>query len=102
MKTINDMNENELRSLLHEIATTFQIGSAVRDAMTIMTNVCNSAKHEFCIKKPSARVVELVDRLVAPGEKCCAVSASECQEIRDYIIDAAGWDYEKVGEDDEE
>jgi len=34
------------------------------------------------------RILELADRLVASGPKCCAVSASECHEIRDYIHDS--------------
>jgi hypothetical protein len=33
------------------------------------------------------RVRELADRLVAPGSKAAHVSASECHEIRDFIMD---------------
>lgn len=36
-----------------------------------------------------ARIVELADRLVAPGPKAAHVSASECHEIRDFIADLA-------------
>lgn len=39
--------------------------------------------------QPSAqvpeRILELAGRLVASGPKCCAVSASECHEITDFI-----------------
>lgn len=31
------------------------------------------------------RILELAARLTAPGPKCCAVSASECHEISDFI-----------------
>src|SRR5580658_9659939 len=33
----------------------------------------------------STRLLELVDRLVAPGQKAAAVSASECHEIADGV-----------------
>lgn len=36
--------------------------------------------------KPSPRILELAQRLVAAGPKCCAVSASETHEITDFIL----------------
>lgn len=38
---------------------------------------------------PDARILDLAERLVAPGPKCCALSASECHEISDFIRDIA-------------
>jgi len=38
---------------------------------------------------PDDRMLELAERLVAPGPKCCALSASECHEISDFIRDLA-------------
>ena len=94
------MNESELRALLHEIATAFQIGSAVRDASTIMTNVENAHNHEFCIKPPSERVLELAEKLSVPAE-CATMIDSEREEIRQYVITAAGWDYNSDEDEDE-
>lgn len=36
--------------------------------------------------KPSPRILELAQRLVAAGPKCNAVSASETHEITDFIL----------------
>lgn len=38
------------------------------------------------LKKPSKRIIDLAERLVAAGPKAAHVSASECHEIRDFII----------------
>lgn len=46
-----------------------------------MTNVAE--KHEAA---DTARLRELVDRLVGPGPKASHVSASECHEIRNEVI----------------
>ena len=35
-----------------------------------------------------ARVLELAERLVSPGPRCSNVSASECHEISDAIVEA--------------
>lgn len=37
--------------------------------------------------KDQKRLIELVDRLVAPGPKAAHVSASECQEIAESVHD---------------
>ena len=38
------------------------------------------------LKKPSKRIIDLAERLVAAGPKAHHVSASECHEISDFIV----------------
>lgn len=47
---------------------------------------------EFLLPEQPAvplRIQELAERLVAAGPKCCAISASECHEISDFIREIA-------------
>jgi hypothetical protein len=48
--------------------------------------IADNADGEFPF--PDMRSVDLAVRLVAPGPKACAVTASECHEITKVVIDA--------------
>lgn len=37
------------------------------------------------------RAIELANRLTASGPKCCAVSASETHEIKDFVLLVCGY-----------
>ncbi len=36
--------------------------------------------------EPDARIIELAERMLAPGSKCAALSMSEVHEVAHYIL----------------
>lgn len=49
MKLIYEMNETEAKDLLEKISAVLGIGSAVRNGMTIMTNIENASRRSDCL-----------------------------------------------------
>lgn len=60
MKTIDDMNTDELRATLHDVSAAFGIGTAARTRSTIVTNCENARRRLDCLSRVEACHTEVV------------------------------------------